>query len=94
MNATPAPLPPWHDLLAAVTEMLDVPLPQDYSDMPAHHQLLKSRVSLLRGYLGNMVDKLNEPDVHADGIRTMKSSAPVTYPPFTLAEDRPTEAGR
>ncbi|MFJ6235061.1 hypothetical protein ACIQH0_13245 [Streptomyces griseus] len=94
MSATPAKLPPWHDLLAAVTEMLDVPLPENYDDTPAYHQLLKSRVNLLRGYLGGMVDKLNEPDTHADGIRRMKESDPATYPPYLSAQEDPAEAGR
>ena len=89
MSATPAPLPPWHDLLAAITEMLDVPLPADYSDTHASDYLLRSRANLLRGYLRGMVDELNEPHTHADGIRRMTKTAPVTY----RAYEKP-EAGR
>jgi len=87
MSATPTPLPPWHDLLAAITEMLDVPLPADYSDTPASDHLLRSRANLLRGYLGGMVDELNEPDIHAAGIRRMTTTAPVTYRAYETPED-------
>ncbi|WP_228995084.1 hypothetical protein [Streptomyces sp. DH8] len=94
MSTTPAPLPPWHDLLAAVNETLDVPLPENYDDTPTYHRLLAARVNMLRGYLRGMVDELHEPDIHADGIRRMKQSTPVTYPPVSSPQDEPAEASR
>lgn len=94
MPAPAAPaLPPWHGLLAAIVENLDVPLPEDYHDTPAYHRLLETRVWQLSGYIRGLVAELHEPDSHAGGIRRMTATTPVTYAPYTAPENS-REAGR
>ncbi|MFD7516065.1 hypothetical protein ACFV85_14860 [Streptomyces niveus] len=95
--ATAPVLSPWHDLLAAIVDHLDVPLPAEYDLSLKYLSLLESRVAQLRGYLGGMVEQQHESTFHAQGIRGLTAGTPVTYTPYTAPEDRQTEiveAGR
>ncbi|MFD7224815.1 hypothetical protein ACFV9P_28005 [Streptomyces sp. NPDC059892] len=86
--AQPTPeLSPVLDLLASVTEMLDVPTPDNLRDEGTYYRLLASRAAMLRGYLGSMVECQHEPTFHADGIREMTADLPVTYTPYASTED-------
>lgn len=90
---SPAPLPPWHDLLAAIVDHLDVPLPDDYDDNLKYRCLLESRAAQLRGYLKGMVEEQHEPTFHVDGIRDMTASLPITYVPYAFCQTDTEKAG-
>ncbi|MFD4144250.1 hypothetical protein [Streptomyces sp. NPDC058572] len=76
------------DLLAAIVEALDVPLPSiDAADERAYHRLLERRTSDVRialevklHYLGNDVRDTT------DAIRRRTAAAPITYTPFDVEE--------
>ncbi|MFE2600160.1 hypothetical protein ACFXCZ_27335 [Streptomyces sp. NPDC059396] len=82
-----AELSPVLDFLAAITEMLDVPRPDNFDDEGAYYRLLESRAGMLCGYLGHLVEQREEPDNYAAGIRKMTASRPVTYAPYSSPED-------
>ncbi|MGC9536551.1 hypothetical protein [Streptomyces sp. UG1] len=89
-EVTPGALPtPVQDLLAAVSEALDLPLPSiDDADERAHYALLQQRASYVRIQLATLTDY---PDVDmsgdADQIRAQIADMPVTYKVFEHEAD-------
>ncbi|MFF2525920.1 hypothetical protein [Streptomyces liangshanensis] len=90
LRTTPTLLP-FHDLLAAIVDTLDVPSAANYEDIDTARRLLGTRAGQLRGYLRGMVEGQHQPDIHADGIRRMTADTPVTYVPY--ASPRAAENG-
>jgi hypothetical protein len=72
------------DLLAAVVEALDMPLPSlDDADERAYHRLLERRTSGVRIALEVKLQYLGD-DVRGttDAIRRRTAEEPITYTPF------------
>lgn len=81
-SVTPDSLPaPVTDLLAAIAEALDLPLPStELADEQAHHVLLRLRVSHVRILLEAMLDHPHVPiDQDAADVRTHIEKNPVAY---------------
>lgn len=71
------------DLLAAVVEALDVPLPSiAIADERAYHLLMERRMSDLRSVLTVMFAVDGDPWVTAATIRRRTADEPVTYTPY------------
>ncbi|MFG2841263.1 hypothetical protein ACGFYE_40525 [Streptomyces zaomyceticus] len=73
------------DLLSAVLESLDIPLPSpEDGDARAHCRLLHLRASDVRVALGALLAHPEYPDLRADAAYIRKGTAklPVTYTPF------------
>ncbi|MFF6776349.1 hypothetical protein ACFY8W_22690 [Streptomyces sp. NPDC012637] len=75
------------DLVAAIVEVLDVPLPSNaLTDERAHHRLLEHRTADLRAVLGAVLAHPGPLDDTADIIRRRLADWPVTYTPFDFEE--------
>ncbi|WP_412077768.1 hypothetical protein ACLF6K_26050 [Streptomyces xanthophaeus] len=71
------------DLLAAVVEALDVPLPSIADvDERVYYLLLERRVSDLRVVLAVMLSLGGDPWQNASVIRRRTAEEPVTYTPY------------
>jgi len=89
-EVTPGTLPtPVTDLLAAVVEALDIPLPSiDDADERAYTVLLERRATLVRIQLAALLDFPNV-DISRDAaeLRSYASLAPVTYAVYESTTD-------
>ncbi|MFI5755645.1 hypothetical protein [Streptomyces sp. NPDC051569] len=93
--------PAVRDLLAAITEVLDVPMAAKWDDRDKELMLRASRAACLRGYLGGIVRIGQVADWQAEGIREFVAELPVTYTPYrdkpkplaTPADDAQTGGG-
>lgn len=76
------------DLLAAIVEALDVPLPStDTADERAHYRLLERRSFDVRATLAAVLRYPGGLDDTADIIRRDAAAQPVTYTPFEFKQD-------
>ncbi|MCP3758732.1 hypothetical protein [Streptomyces sp. TBY4] len=76
------------DLLRAIVEALDVPLPSlADADERAYHRLLAHRTSDLRVTLAVLLSRGGDPWENASIIRRRTAEEPVTYAPFVFTED-------
>ncbi|MGW7307389.1 hypothetical protein ACWGI1_17635 [Streptomyces sp. NPDC054835] len=81
------------DLVAAIFDTLDIPLPSlARSDERAHYRLLDNRTADLRAVLGALLKYPGPLDNTADFIRKQTARRPVTYTPFET--EQRTEGGR
>ncbi|AJF66305.1 hypothetical protein SVTN_19840 [Streptomyces vietnamensis] len=82
------------DLLSAIVEALDIPLPSvEDTDERKHYQLLDRRTMDVRIALQSLLRHRSHPDLHDDAayIRRWTAEYPVTYMPFR--SDRTEEEG-
>ena len=85
-----APLPAdVADLLAAVAEALDIPIPSiETADECKHYRLLEDRTMHTRVALQSLLRHRDHPDLADDAayIRRCTAEYPVTYAPFRSSE--------
>ncbi|MFF4433041.1 hypothetical protein ACFYZ4_28275 [Streptomyces sp. NPDC001513] len=75
------------DLLRAVVEALDVPLPSvAEDDERVYHRLLERRASDVRIVLDVMLRRDGDPWENASIIRRRTAQEPVTYTPFVFKD--------
>lgn len=75
------------DLLAAVVEALDIPLPSFAdADERAHHRLLADRAGRTVIALRGVLDNGHDLDTSAQWLRTRTAEEPVTYTPWKRPE--------
>ncbi|MEU6165386.1 hypothetical protein [Streptomyces tanashiensis] len=73
------------NLLSAVVEALDIPLPSiEDTDERKYYRLLERRAMDVRISLWSLLRHPDHPDLHHDAayIRTCTAEQPVTYTPF------------
>ncbi|MFJ1864082.1 hypothetical protein ACIOD1_05575 [Streptomyces sp. NPDC088097] len=71
------------DLLAAVADALDVPLPSlAATDEDAYRQLLEHRTSIVRSTMQANLKHSRDPWLAASQIREHCAAYPITYTPF------------
>lgn len=76
------------DVLAAIVEALDVPMPAvDEADERAHYRLLDNRAADVRIVLAALLRHPGPLDNTADIIRRRTADQPVTYTPFVFERD-------
>ncbi|MFE6816194.1 hypothetical protein [Streptomyces sp. NPDC057677] len=76
------------DLLSAIVEALDLPLPSiEDIDERRHYRLLERRATDVRIALRSMLRHPDHPDLHHDAayIRTCTAEQPVTYTAYDSA---------
>ncbi|MGW5394741.1 hypothetical protein [Streptomyces sp. NPDC003952] len=75
------------DLLRAIVEALDVPLPSVAdADERVYHRLLERRTSDVRIVLDVMLRMGGDPWENASDIRRRTAEEPVTYTPFVFKD--------
>ncbi|MER6394260.1 hypothetical protein ABT236_38135 [Streptomyces sp. NPDC001523] len=71
------------DLLAAVADALDVPLPSfAAADEDAYRQLLEHRAGIVRSTVQANLQHSRDPWLAASQIRERSAGYPITYTPF------------
>lgn len=76
------------DLLAAIQDALDVPLPDDWSgDLHRYEALLSSRVGDVRDVVGSALNGA-APGDEARLLRRWTESKPLTYAPYQHTEQQ------
>ncbi|MEU8462667.1 hypothetical protein [Streptomyces sp. NPDC029003] len=74
------------DLLTAIVDALDVPLPSlAETDEHAYHQLLEHRAGYVRSVLRANLSHSRDPWLAATQIRELSAEYPITYTPFEHA---------
>lgn len=77
------------ELLTVIAGALDVPI--DAGHRGRHHDLLRNRTLLIRGYLASLLENASTSRLtlrgQADGIRQMIARYPVTYTTYQREED-------
>ncbi|MFF5975726.1 hypothetical protein ACFY7C_29880 [Streptomyces sp. NPDC012769] len=87
MSEQTEPITAVMDLVAAIVEALDVPLPSlAPADEHTHYRLLDNRTAGLRATLTGVLKHPGPLDDTADIIRRQMAELPVTYTPFTFDE--------
>lgn len=76
------------DLLGAIVEALDLPLPSiEEADERLYYRLLERRALAVRIVIESNRAVTRDPRLAADAIRTRTAEEPVTYTPFEPMKD-------
>lgn len=71
----------YQQVLAAIADALDVPLPASYDDRDKHRDLLMDRVARVRGVIGYLVSRPCEDPSHTvEALAECVADTPPTYP--------------